>query len=219
MREIREFKYDLDGTNECKTNIAILGPSHVHDWRVNISNKNLPEVPFLLYGYPGASIYGPAFENFLDWWVIKLKRKAILLVPDFRVGNPYLAIDKDYEACFIDKNLMSNTNDLELKTKSWKVLKYFTTRYGKNIKLIFWSLYCREKINIKNEKYIDKYGNYNHPLWNYSEYAKEFSENLIDIDFLGNKVLDYIDPNAPVHPNKNGYLFLANLIDDYSENK
>lgn len=212
LREINEYKYNTDDSVEVKTEIAILGPSHIYNWRVNISNGNLSDPPFLLYGDVGMSIYSTAFKRFLDWWILKLDRKAVLLVPDFRVGNPMLGTLSNHEARFIDKDLISKINDLELKLLSLKILSEYRLLYGSKLKFVFWSLYAREQINIRKGKYLDQNNTYSHPYWNYSEYFNEFESCSIDISIIGNRILELIEADDTVHPTLEGYSFLSDFI-------
>lgn len=217
VKTINELKFDSVLIEKFQENKAVIGPSHIYSWRENIAKGIVPSSPYVLYGDVGMSLYGSSFRNFLDWWVTKLGKEAILLVPDFRIGNPFLASSTEYDSRFIDKSLIDDNRDLEVKIVSKNILREFCSLYGNKLKLIFWCLYGREQINIKKGKYLNNFNEYQHPYWNYKEYKEEFSDNVIDLSYFGQSFLNYIEPDETIHPNINGYKLIETLIKSESE--
>ena len=211
-RDIKEVRFNTQGKLSVTTEIAVLGPSHIPRWRNKISLGELNNSPYLLYGESGMSLYSKSFSRFLDWWILNKKRKAVILVPDFRIGNSIIGSSK-FDPLFIDNAHIDNKSDQFLYREAILKLDTYKAKYGKNIKFIFWCLYGRELINIDNQKYINEHYEYNHPHWNYSEFVSRFKEVTIDISSeLEVFIEKYIEPDGTIHPTNEGYDYLDRTI-------
>lgn len=217
-REIKEYflnsaisKYDGNSTE-----IAILGPSHIYNWIKGIESKKMPDAPYMLYGEAGLAVSSKSIESFLDWWINQKHKKAVLLVPDFRIGNAKLVSGDETNArnaIFIDPEVMSSPDaDLKLKQQGFIILDKLCRKYNSKLKLIFWCLYGREQTNIAEKKYIDSTGNYNHPSWTYLEMKTRYKNHLIDISDLGQEMLEIIEKDGSIHPTPDGYQYLHKKI-------
>lgn len=198
-----------------QSDIAILGPSHVQNWINQINHKKEKELPHFMYGESGLSIYSKSFQNFLDWWILNKNQKAVVLVPDFRIGNAGLTTNNVSHdlltSIFIEKSAIDEHNDYLLKNYAITQLDALQKRFGNQIKFIFWCLYGREQTNIKHGKYIQN-GIYQHPIWNYAEFVERYNNNIIDIGSLGSEMLKIIEPDNTIHPTTKGYEYLAHII-------
>lgn len=194
--------------------IAVVGPSHVSNWMNLIFQKEVPEVPFFLFGESGLSIHGNTFSSIVDLLITEHDMDLVLMVPDFRIGNASL-VDGDglSNALFIDPLIMGEKNDIKLYHLCLTILDNLIYKYGRKIRFIFWCLYGRERINKKNGKYITENGKYRHPVWNYADLKSRYCDNIIDISDLGDSILDITEPDGTIHPLPQGYEYLKNKIE------
>jgi len=103
----------------------------------------------------------------------------------------------------VSRDFLENHHIEMLGNHSLKVIDFIVSTFP-NIKLIFWCLYKRTKVN-KNSSYP------NH-LW-YDTIKEKYKNNIIDIDLFTtpeNFNLKILDEGG--HPNKYGYILLDNMI-------
>lgn len=191
-------------------------------WQNEVNAGKVPSVSGIeLFGGGG----WPLFSKKIRDKIIQLSDsvdQVLMLVPDFRIGNRVIQeIDNDVlfsnKYKFIDKDLISNSNDQTLYNNAIKCLDWYVQNYGDKIKFCFWCLFFREKINIKQGRYLCD-GGYLHPTWNYADLIKRYSDNIIDLNPISSDYENFIVSDGTVHPNENGYAFLSWLAVKYERN-
>jgi len=103
----------------------------------------------------------------------------------------------------VSRDFLENHHIEMLGNHSLKVIDFIVSKFP-NIKLIFWCLYKRTKVN--------KYSSYPNNLW-YDTIKEKYKNNIIDIDLFTtpeNFNLKILDEGG--HPNKDGYILLDNMI-------
>lgn len=197
-----------------KSKVAIIGPSHVHNWMKLINDKKIKRNGCVFYGEPGLSLFSNSINNFIKWWVNIKKRKVVFMIPDFRIGNSDFinSIDnKKGNGVFIYKENMSRQVDAYISSIVIEYLSCLVDKYKENITFVFWSLFAREQMNIKANKYLIE-GKYQHPYWNYEDFITRFSKNTIDISEIKNSILSLIEQDGTTHPTIEGYSYLQKKI-------
>jgi len=186
----------------------VIGPSHVDRLvsRLDVGAREVGE--YLLYGLNAMSLYSAQARKIAQYW-IKNDVNVLFFVPDFRLGNMIIKGPNFEGARFIDKNLISSKSDLKLKEFSFSYLNALREIRGSGkIRLFFWSLYAREALNRKDNRYIcNVTGSYNHPIWNYSEYYNEYRDVAVDIsrEFGDLSIIDLVEIDGSTHPTDEGY--------------
>ena len=195
----------------------IIGPSHIHkDFTFQIQNEINNKILFnncILDAYCGIPIWSHQIYNSIKYNTTK-GNDIIWIVSDYKFNNfNYDKIVKlQKNELFLNEighssNVSHDFLDkhhIELLIKhSFKVIDFIVNTFP-NIKLIFWCLYMRTKVN-KNSSY---------PKYSYYDVIKKkYKKNIIDIDLFtnpkdfGKKVLD----NGG-HPNKDGFILLDKMI-------
>ncbi|WP_149026406.1 hypothetical protein [Acetobacter aceti] len=106
----------------------------------------------------------------------------------------------------VDKNFMDTQHISTLGFHSLniidKIIKYFP-----NIKILFWCLYVRSRLN-----------NSSYPNWlKYKSIKNRYMKNIIDIDrFTSPEVFSTFVKDLGGHPNRFGYYFLDEIINKKS---
>ena len=197
--------------HENKADRMIVGSSHVAIWYNKYISKKLNK-PASCHLMPifAMSLFSKQLKNLIDWWTTWFN-DVILFVPDFRIGN--VSVDeRNSDGRFIDKKLISDENSQKCFERGMSVLTDFEGQ--DRVKFWFWSLFGREALNKKQNKYIDDKGNYKHPLWNYAEIYKRYESSSINIDkyFDLNKISDYI-VDGSIHPTNSAYKKMIKVFD------
>ncbi len=196
----------------------IIGPSHIYKDRIHMINSeiinNIYFKDCILDGYNGIPIWSNHIlksisdnynKNYNICWIVS----------DYKFNNfnyPLILNIKNNENLFLNtKGCQGNVskdfleyNHIEvLGNHSLKVIDFIINKFP-NIKLIFWCLYKRTKVN-KNSSYPKHF-------W-YDEIKKKYINNIIDIDlFTTPENFDLKTLDTGGHPNKDGYKLLDNMI-------
>jgi hypothetical protein len=202
----------------------IIGPSHIHSsitFQIDeeITNKELFN-NCILDGYCGIPIWSNHIYNCINNNV-NINNNVFWLISDYKFNN------KDYtqildlqnkDELFLETIGHSNNVSIEyldyehielLGNHSIKVIDYIINKFP-NIKLIFWCLYKRTKVN-KNSSYPKH-------LW-YDVIKEKYKNNILDIDLYTNPEefsLKILDNGA--HPNKEGFILLDTIINGNIKN-
>ena len=196
--------------------IYIIEPSHIHsDFTHQIQEELDRKTLFnncILDPYRGIPIWSQQIvikleenrEKTLVWMVsdYKFNNFDYNKVLEIRAKNE-LFLDSIGHPGNVDPDYMQPHHIETLGKHSLDTVDYIIKKFPK-IKLIFWCLYKRTKVNL-NSSY-PKY------LW-YDSVKVRYLKNIIDIDLFTNQhefsdcILD-----EGAHPNKKGYMLLNNMI-------
>lgn len=193
----------------------VIGPSHIDMWQNNINSKKRDEPGFMLFGVNGLSLYSTKLQQIIDWFLEEENRSIVLFIPDFRIGNVILGdSDVDLDPLFIYKGYLNEKCDIILYKKAIKILDELACKYKNRIKFVFWCLMGREFENKKSGKYLESNG-YKHPVWNYLDIKKRYSNNILEIPGVEDFMDEYIIPNNTIHPNELGYDVIEKAINNF----
>lgn len=188
-------------------NTAVIGPSHIQIWHKKWMNNDLEINNFYLLPIAAMSLMSDQCERLVSWWV-EWFNQVILFVPDFRIGN-ITTFDKIKDGRFIEPFNISQKNDLESYDIGIRKLdKFYSTN---KVYFVFWCLYGRESLNRKNKKFINDFGEYHHPIWNYSHMVDIYSKRVIEVSKYFGDIEDYIVDNS-IHPTDECYNELCRII-------
>jgi len=194
----------------------IIGPSHIHhDFTCQIDNEIQTKQLFnncILDAYRGIPIWSKHIYNCISnninnnvFWIVsdyKFNNFDYPKILDMQVRNE-LFLDTIGHACNVSYDFLENHHIEMLGNHSLKVIDFIVSKFP-NIKLIFWCLYKRTKVN--------KCSSYPNHLW-YDTIKEKYKNNIIDIDLFTtpeNFSLKILDEGG--HPNKDGYILLDNMI-------
>jgi len=194
----------------------IIGPSHIHhDFTHQIDNEIQTKQLFnncILDAYRGIPIWSKHIYNCIS---NNINNNVFWIVSDYKFNNfdyPKILDMQIRNELFLDTighpgnvsiDFLENHHIEMLGNHSIKVIDFIVSKFP-NIKLIFWCLYKRTKVN-KNSSYP------NH-LW-YDTIKERYKNNIVDIDLFTtpeNFNLKILDEGG--HPNKDGYILLDNMI-------
>jgi hypothetical protein len=193
----------------------IIGPSHIHSLYTHVVaddiKNNLIFDNCILDAHNGI----PIWSNYIISSIEKnINNNIFWIVSDYKFNNHnYEEIKQmDNNSLFLNemgypgnvsKDYMEGHHLELLGNHSLKVIDYIIEKYPK-IKLIFWCLYKRTKVN--NNSSYPKY------LW-YDVIKERYKNNIIDIDLFTTPQefnLKTIDDGG--HPNREGYILLDSMI-------
>lgn len=195
-----------------QSNKMVIGPSHLTRWLKYCIDGDLSWPSFEIWGATGLSISSSSIDSSLDFWLsLNEQNQMIIMVPDFRIGNTELVSD-ERNPIFIYKGAMSLPNaDVELKYRYFKRLDDWVHKYKNRVKFIFWCQEGRERINIRDGRYLNKdTGKYEH-IMTMKEISSRYSENIIRVPDLDN-YFSLIEPDSTIHPTLLGYKYIEALI-------
>jgi hypothetical protein len=199
----------------------IIGPSHIHSDFIHqihneIKNKELFD-NCILDAYRGIPIWSKHLYNCISNNV-NLNNNVFYIVSDYKFNNfdyPKILDMQNGNELFLDvighpgnvsRDFLEYHHIELLGNHSLKVLDFIVTKFP-NIKLIFWCLYKRTKVN-KNSSYPKH-------LW-YDVIKEKYKNNILDIDLFTtpeNFNLKILDEGG--HPNKEGYVLLDAMINGH----
>jgi hypothetical protein len=194
----------------------IIGPSHIHsDFTYQIDKEIQNKQLFnncILDAYRGIPIWSNHIYNCIN---INKNNNIFWIVSDYKFNNfdyPKILDLKKKNNLFLDTighpgNISRDFLDYHhielLGNHSLNVIDFIINKFP-NIKLIFWCLYKRTKVN-KNSSYPKH-------LW-YDVIKEKYKDNIIDIDLFTTPEefnLKILDEGG--HPNKEGLILLDNMI-------
>jgi hypothetical protein len=194
----------------------IIGPSHIHsDFTYQIAKEIQNKQLFnncILDAYRGIPIWSNHIYNCIN---INKNNNIFWIVSDYKFNNfdyPKILDLKKKNNLFLDTighpgNVSRDFLDYHhielLGNHSLDVIDFIINKFP-NIKLIFWCLYKRTKVN-KNSSYPKH-------LW-YDVIKEKYKDNIIDIDLFTTPEefnLKILDEGG--HPNKEGLILLDNII-------
>ena len=196
--------------------IFVLGPSHIHCSQTRIIKEKIDNgILFsncILDAYCGLPNWS---KRILDQLHKNSHRNLVWIVSDYKFNNfDYDRIKDivsknelflDTVGCpgNVDKNFLEQHHIETLGNHSLNVIDYIISIFP-DIKLIFWCLYKRTKVN-KNSSY-PKY------LW-YDSIKEKYTNNIIDIDkFTNPDDFSKMILDEGGHPNQQGYVLLNDII-------
>ncbi len=206
--------------------VLLMGPSHVKRWMNEISQGGLSPVKNIeLYGGGGWPLFSKKMKK-RALSVLSESDRIYFMVPDFRIGNSVLKDTKtlvknfysEAKYKFIDKDLINAENDAFLYENGMRCLDWYVEEFGEKIKFIFWCTYMRERINIKQQKFLTS-GKYLHPTWNYEVLSDRYKSNHVDLHYFNKCYADFILKDGTVHPNFKGYDLIEKLCRGISGEK
>ena len=195
-----------------ESNLLVIGPSHIKRWVQLIQSGKLNRPVFELWGISGLSIFSQSIKNICKFWTgLNSKNRVLIFVPDPRIGNS-IFYEGAINPLFISKKLMKlNNADKQLKYREFRILDELCHMYNGKIRLLFWCMYGRQKINIAKGMHVNPdTGEYEH-IFKYEEMRTRYSENILNIPEVDN-YFEMIEPDASVHPTIKGYKFLTEII-------
>ncbi len=191
------------------------GPSHIHEEYTAIVNNEIKSGLLfrncILNGYRGL----PNWSNILEkQFQLHRDKHIVWIVSDYKFNNfdyPHIKTLQSVGELFlnvsgfpgnVDKAFMTPEHIKVLGEHSLKVMNYIIHTYP-HIKLIFWCLYKRTKVNTSS---------YPKHLW-YDNIKTIYKSHMIDID-------DFTTPaefatcilDEGGHPNKKGYILMDKMI-------
>lgn len=191
----------------------IIGPSHIHsDFTKQVANEIESGKLFsdcILDAYRGIPIWSRHIYN-----CISKNKNVFWIVSDYKFNNsdyPKIVALKGGEL-FLDtighpgnvfRDFLDRRHIQLLGDHSLKVIDFIVKEFP-SIKLIFWCLYKRTKVN-KNSSYPKH-------LW-YDVIKERYRNNILDIDMFTTPEefsLKILDDGA--HPNREGYNLLDTMI-------
>jgi hypothetical protein len=195
----------------------IIGPSHIHsDFTYQIDKEIQNKELFnncILDAYKGIPIWSNHIYNCIN---INKNNNVFWIVSDYKFNNfdypKILDLKKKKNNLFLNTighsgNVSRDFLDYHhielLGNHSLNVIDFIINKFP-NIKLIFWCLYKRTKVN-KNSSYPKH-------LW-YDVIKEKYKDNIIDIDLFTTPEefnLKILDEGG--HPNKEGLILLDNMI-------
>lgn len=194
----------------------ILGPSHLHkDFLKQIEEEIKLEILFkncILDGNCGL----PNWSNYIPKTIEENEDKNMVwMVSDWKFNNfdypeilklensDNLFLDSRGYAFNVDKDFMESHHIETLGDHSIKIIDYIIS-IRPDIKLIFWCLYMRTRVNEKSS--------YPKHLW-YDKIREKYKNNIIDIDLFSNSN-DFLSKtlDAGGHPGKQGLELLDSMI-------
>jgi len=194
----------------------IIGPSHIHhNFTHQIDNEIQTKLLFnncILDAYRGIPIWSKHIYNCISnninnnvFWIVsdyKFNNFDYPKILDMQIRNE-LFLDTIGHPGNVSRDFLENHHIEMLGNHSLKVIDFIVSKFP-NVKLIFWCLYKRTKVN--------KYSSYPNHLW-YDIIKYKYKNNIIDIDLFTtpeNFNLKILDEGG--HPNKDGYILLDNMI-------
>ncbi len=190
-------------------NRLIIGPSHIYLWFLKYNRQQVP-IPnnCHLISISAMSLFSDQLTLIIDWWR-EWFEDVIMFVPDFRIGN--VATERTVkDGRYIKQAVMSSDNSQKCFQLGIESLNNIII--GGKVRLWFWCLYGRESLCKQRGQYINNEGFYHHPIWNYSEIKKSYSEHIIDIASYFESVVDDIVDDS-IHPNNDCYMKFCKIFE------
>lgn len=198
----------------------ILGPSHIHSdftWQIYTElSKGRLFKNCILDAYRGIPIWSAHIQQSLQTNIDKL---LVWIVSDYKFNNfdyPKILDCISKRELFlntighpgnVDTNFMTPIHIETLGNHSLNVIDYTINKFPK-VKLIFWCLYKRTKVN-KNSSYPPH-------LW-YDAIKQRYANNIIDIDkFTNPREFSNMIRDEGGHPNINGFILMDRMIKSVS---
>jgi len=193
----------------------IIGPSHIHsDFTYQIDKEIQNKELFnncILDAYKGIPIWSNHIYNCIN---INKNNNVFWIVSDYKFNNFDYPKILDLKKNNLFLNTIGHSGNVSrdfldyhhielLGNHSLNVIDFIINKFP-NIKLIFWCLYKRTKVN-KNSSYPKH-------LW-YDVIKEKYKDNIIDIDLFTTPEefnLKILDEGG--HPNKEGLILLDNMI-------
>lgn len=202
----------------------ILGPSHLHkDFLKQIEEEIKLEILFkncILDGNRGL----PNWSNYIPKTIEENQDKNMVwMVSDWKFNNfdypeisklknsNNLFLDSRGYAYNVDKDFMESHHIETLGNHCLQVVDYIIS-IRPDIKLIFWCLYMRTRVNEKSS--------YPKHLW-YDKITEKYKNNIIDIDLFSNPE-DFLSKtlDAGGHPGKSGFELIWQMVkSEFSSNE
>lgn len=196
-------------------NTYLIGPSHVKNEFLSICDYKNVFKNVIMDGFHARPNWCPDIPKKLDEYNDK-NFNLIWMVSDYKFHN-YMYADivkaqknelffeitnTDPTAC-IDYKFLEVKHIRLLGDHTCRIIDYLIELYP-NIKLIFWCLYVRTKLNISGTIPIDL---------SYDAMNQRYRNNTIDIDsFVNIDNLSKMTRDSHGHPTEYGYNVLANMI-------
>lgn len=147
---------------------------------------------------------------------VKKPTDALLLIPDFRIGNRtfgepdhpawHSGIDKRFFTPEIDAQMYRKTLDTALAIRD----------VNPRCRFMFWSLAGREYTNRQQGRHQEN-GFYRHPVWNLDDAEAELGDRVVSLQpLLQHPLSRTMYKDSQLHPTNFGYEFLRRVIDDLS---
>jgi hypothetical protein len=193
--------------------VYVIGPSHIHsDFTHQIQEEINSKTLFndcILDAYRGLPIWSNHIVRKLEE---NKENKLVWIVSDYKfnnfdydklLGTKELFLDSIGYPGNVDPNFMKPHHIELLGKHSLDVIDYIVKNFP-HIKLVFWCLYKRTKVNTNSS--------YPQYLW-YDSIKIRYSNNIIDIDEFTNEEefsKGILDEGG--HPNKEGFYLLNDMI-------
>ena len=187
----------------------VIGPSHVHDSCIENHRHIFTNTTFdANRGRPNWSktVLELVSDNYNNYdqiiWMISDYRFNNEDVDEIRTSRDILFLDKIGRPRNINHSLINLQNDQTLCEHSLKCIDYIKLKFPK-IKLLFWCLYTRSKINTSSLP----------QEFQYDQIKKRYDKNILDIDkFTTPEGFKSCIRDSCGHPNAKGYELLKNMI-------
>jgi hypothetical protein len=197
--------------------IYVIGPSHLHEtYTAVIATELYNQTLFpncILNGMWGVPNWSRKLHATISQQIAE-NNTVVWLVSDYKLYNVQynqllklppteLLLDTPEVTNEIKKEYCTPTHNTFLGNHTLKILDDVVRKYP-SIKLVFWCLYKRTKVN-NNSSYARH-------LW-YDEVKKRYKNNILDIDaFTTPQEFNKKIRDESAHPTKSGYILLDTMI-------
>ncbi|MGJ9425479.1 hypothetical protein ACHABX_06495 [Nesterenkonia halotolerans] len=195
--------------------LHIVGTSHVLRWRTATKYGQVAPPQRRVDKWHGKRAQMLASDYFLQQDFANRRMPALLVVPEFRLGNRTLVADDSVSRNQMqtDSELISRPNDQTMYESAMKVLEGIQRR-NPLCRFLFWSLAGREFSNRKSGKYTES-GNYRHPVWNLEPTENLFGHATIRLgELMQSPETRLLFADDSMHPSWVGLELLRRLVDE-----
>ncbi|CAO4144795.1 hypothetical protein LPLAFNJD_LOCUS1782 [Methylorubrum aminovorans] len=204
------------------THSIIVGPSHAVRWKKLRLEMGVmrPASTDSLVGFGGAPLWSKRNLE-LARTLSEMNDRILMIVGDFRFGNPICLEDKEPAELFVDgfsgisQSAVTPFNDMWMFKRAMRALDAWQRQFPGRLRFMFWDLFCRQVQDRLVGRYVDDNA-YRHPTWELTAVEEQKkSLPIISMSPLLSEPMHqamrlFIDSSS--HPSHAGYLFINKVF-------